>query len=298
MEIKKSAEDFVVKEQLKIDNKPGNFVYLLEKKNYNTANVVDMLENKFSCKIKFCGNKDKKAITFQYISCKKKIPEVNILKENSHIKTSFIGTNSEPLSLGSHEKNYFEIRVYGIERGKFRKEKFSFPNYFGEQRFSEKNVIIGELLLERKYDEAIKLIDNKLSNDYLTKRPNDYVGALKKVPKKIIRLYLAAVQSKEFNMELSNNVKGINLYVSNQNLRFPEEEFITDKDVLMKGWASGDRRFLFKEYPEISLEGEKRNSAVLAEEIEFDGKLIKFFLPKGSYATIFLRSIFLENIKY
>ena len=130
----------------------------------------------------------------------------------------------------------------------------------------------------------------------LEKRPNDYFGALKVIDKKLLRLFLTAVQSKKFNEELSKKVTGKKLLVAKQELNF--SEFESEKKLVMKGWDSGDRRFLFKEYPDISLEGTERNASSIAEKISFDGKTIKFFLPKGCYATIFLRSIFQENIRY
>lgn len=298
MKIKKKPEDFVVIEDFEINNSGKNFVYTLEKKNLGTVDAVRLIEEKYSCKIKFCGNKDKFAVTKQYLSTNKKIPDLEIKQENYYLKLKFLGMNSEPLSLGSHKGNYFQIKVYETKKSAFQKKHYYFPNYFGEQRFSKNNIKIGELLLNKKYEEALKIIDDKYANEFLIKNPKNYLGALKKIPKKTIRLLLASVQSFEFNKELSKKIKGISLNIAEQKLNFSNEEINNSEVIMMKGWDSGDRRFLFRDYPEISLEGVERSNFVKAENIFFDGEIIKFKLPKGSYATIFLRNIFLEDIDY
>ncbi len=313
MKIKEEAEDFIVEETINIDNKEGNHVYKLIKKNFTTPEAIKIIEEKTKAKIRFCGNKDKKAITKQYISSKKRIKEISIIdkEKDRWLKTEYAGKNSEPLSLGSHIGNRFIIRISGIkdlkEKG-LSKEEFIFPNYFGEQRFSKRNVIVGGLLLNRRFEEAITLINDKQANEHLMQKPNDFIGALKKIPKTILRLYLAAVQSHEFNEELSKliantkNIEKKELSIADQELLFPKKEIkdCEHKNILMKGWDTEDRRFLFREYPEISLEGEERKAFAKAKNIIFDeeSKTITFELPKSSYATIFLRAIFLEDIKY
>jgi tRNA pseudouridine13 synthase len=117
------------------------------------------------------------------------------------------------------------------------------PNFFGYQRFGIKrtiNHIIGKLLVKRKFKEAtIKFLteigDNesernknyrreilKQINDsniklklpislfyenlvlrYLKRKPDDYIGALTRLPRKILNLFIHSYQSYLFNLSLT-----------------------------------------------------------------------------------------------
>ena len=58
-----------------------------------------------------------------------------------------------------------------------------------------------------------------------------------------------------------------------------EEELLTPKD------------FFIKDFQELSIEGGFRNASINNLDLTTDENLIKFQIPRGSYATIVLREI-------
>ena len=50
----------------------------------------------------------------------------------------------------------------------------------------------------------IDLINNDKSNEHLNKAKNDFIGALKKIPIRLLRFYINAYQSYLWNLTLAN----------------------------------------------------------------------------------------------
>ena len=110
--IKESPEDFIVEEIPLIEFKDkGSYTYfLLEKRNYNTEKALQLLSKYFNIprkKFSHSGNKDKTAITRQYVSVKGKINNIEL----KDIKVTIKGYGDEPISLGDHKENKFTINV-------------------------------------------------------------------------------------------------------------------------------------------------------------------------------------------
>ena len=190
--IKEKPEDFVVNEVTDIKLKGnGNYsIFLLKKKDYTTERAVQTIANKLNIPRKFisyAGNKDKIAVTSQYISIKGvKIKELEL----KDISLEFKGYLDKPILLGDLEGNKFVIKVVTDRKPK-RITKMI--NYFGEQRFSRNNKDIGKLIIERDFKKAVDIIiknDNEMVKEHLSKKPNDYVGALRKIPLKILILFV------------------------------------------------------------------------------------------------------------
>ena len=149
------------------------------------------------------GNKDRRAITKQYISVKnakeQKIESLNL----KDIKLTFIGKRSDPISLGDNVGNKFELVVRNISKKPTHKN--SFINYFGEQRFSKNNYEVGLHILKGEYKKAVKILITgngdyeELIKLHLEKQPTDFVGAFKKIPYKLQKLLVHSVQAKIFN---------------------------------------------------------------------------------------------------
>lgn len=307
--IKEKPEDFIVKEISTIQpSEKGKYTYfLLKKKNYNTIRAIEHVANALHInpkKFGFAGNKDKIAITEQACS----MPELNKDRIEKirlrDIELKFLGKGSEPISLGDLKGNAFEITVRNIaEKPKAKKE---FINYFGEQRFGKANAPIGKAIVKKDFEKAVKLI---LSNkgpeeikvrDYNHKNPTNYVGALKMLPKKLLKIYIHAYQSWIWNKVVEKTEKkgtlplvGFGTIVNNPVLAdFLAEEGIKPRD------------FIIKEIPELSSEGDEREIIAEAKDLKI-GKLqedelnkpkkkikISFTLPPGSYATVFINQLF------
>ena len=199
MRIKEFCEDFVVKEvmDLKLDNGKYNY-FLLEKKNWNTIDVVREIAKRLKIKereIGFAGNKDKKAWTFQHISIPVAKERVLGLKIKD-VNLEYVGCGKERICLGRLEGNYFEIIIRDVDSVGEIKE---IVNYFGEQRFSSNNWQIGKMLVLGKFKDACSSFGLKVER-------NDYLGALKKIGFRELKFYIHSYQSYLWN-KLVNGLK-------------------------------------------------------------------------------------------
>lgn len=332
--LKYQPEDFIVKE-IKGYNEStsGTLVYLLKKRNYTTERAVSQIANSLHIPRKFigyAGTKDKNAITHQYISIKKASKEkINSLKLKD-IELDFVGFTDNEIKLGDLKGNSFEIILRDLPND-FNlniSNNFLVPNYFDEQRFSNANLEIGILLLQNKFNEAIDLI-SKTDGDFsekiikhLDKQKNDFIGALKLLPKKTILFYIHSVQSYFFNEILANNIKQNNEHIQTYN--YSQGTFIFSnnynnlKELPLIGYLLSDydniliekqinhRNFLIRSLPEFSLEGSFREAFFKVEDFNFKVEdddlfpskkkcIISFNLESGSYATIVLKSLLAQK---
>ncbi len=336
--IKQIAEDFIVKEITSTELKDsGSYTYfILKKKNYTTERAVSAIAHylkKDRKNIGYAGAKDKNAITEQFISIRGQIKKENInLKD---IELIYKGKGDERISLGDLKGNEFIITVRNINKKEIKLTSTQIPNYFDEQRFSKNNAKIGRLILKKDFKEAVSLILSRENpgdiekevQDYISGLPNDFIGAIKKVPKKIRMMYVHAFQSLIFNKTIAelimsetkdykkiNYSQGIFVFPDKDlnNIKIPIVGFGTEfkdnklRDIssaLLKKEGITLRDFIVRAMPELASEGDERDMLVKAEklsmkteddELNKDKKkcIISFTLPKGSYATIVIKKIF------
>jgi len=332
--LKQIPQDFIVTElHPSLQLKPsGRYTYLkFTKTNRNTLDIIQELSRIFHIpekQIGFAGTKDRNAITTQLCSIpnisKERISGVDI----PNVTLEFLGYASEPITLGSLAGNHFDITVRNLADEKITSQQF-IPNYFDEQRFSKHNVQIGKHLVKKEFNLAIPLIDEEKCIRYLQDKPNDYVGALKQLPIRLLRLYLNAYQSKLWNDALAQYLQlsgkkvhkvsysqGTLIFPENntdfQNLTIPivgftgipentSSEIRNIIETIMKTENLTISDFIIKQIPELTLEGEQRKAIVEInnltispfenDELNQNKKKIKisFSLNKGSYATIVIR---------
>lgn len=127
--------------------------------------------------VRYAGNKDKRAITYQNVTVDCYFVDIYNLalkfqQENQNIKLFDIRQCSSHLKLGELEGNRFEIAIRPIKDGaklnlNFENMEKGFYNYFGQQRFgmAGTNHIVGKFLLEKNYDAAIKTIMEPCDKD-------------------------------------------------------------------------------------------------------------------------------------
>lgn len=144
---------------------------------------------------------------------------------------------------------------------------------------------------------------------HLTKNPGDYQGAIKRLPEGLQRLFVHAYQSWVFNRVLSQLLEDdwfdpeyeIPLVGYKTDLKDNRPENLIEEILEEENVSIDD--FRLQEFPELRSEGtyrrafaDFRNFEVF--EIDEDDlnmaqnkMTVKFDLPKGSYATVFLREI-------
>jgi tRNA pseudouridine13 synthase len=303
--IKSAPEDFYVKEiiELKTQEKGSYAYYWLKKANLSTIEAVDIISKKLGIPKKFfnfAGTKDKIAITEQAISIKGGAKKDY---DFGNIQLTFIGYSGEPINLGTNSGNYFEIILRDAE--KIPKKRNWMINYFDDQRFSDKNVDVGRAIIKKDFKTAAELL-----KDEIIVEGNDFVGALRQADKKIVKFYINAYQSYLWNKAVSLLFSGKRIKYSLGELNVPDKKpkqssfpiigFGTDenkvKEILEEEKIS-TRDFVIKQMPELSSEGTEREVVVEVKDLKIEdlgSKTIKFSfsLPKGSYATMLVKELF------
>jgi len=332
-------EDFIVRENplVKPIEQGKYFYFLLRKKNLNTMEAVQAIARALHIpekNIGFAGSKDKRAITEQFCSLlgarKERLEKIQI----SGMQMAFLWYGNTPISLGYLQGNHFEIVIRNMEEKEFPKSAAWIPNYFDEQRFGRENVVLGKCLIKKQFAEAVAMLKNEDCEKHLLTHAHDYIGALKLLPLRLLRLYLNAYQSYLWNETLAGYLKEKCRVVKEipysqgklifspeifSELEIPligfdyerkknkETEIILEE--LMKRERISPQDFILKQIPQLTLEGEMRKAFVLVKEViietaekdEFHpGKKkvkVSFTLPKGSYATMVIRGMMIEGGK-
>ena len=366
MIIKEKPEDFYVKEIIEFPKEGYEYVYfLMWKRNITTLRAIKIVRKKLGVsrkRISFAGEKDKRAVTEQYISIKG-LKDFKYFYDFGNVKLYYVGTFSEPVSTNLLKGNYFRIVVRDVKEDE--KKRFyenldiPCPNYFDEQRFGDIrciNHLVGKAIIKRNFEEAVKIIlcytsekENPKATEarkwllenwgnwrealkkfpkyldietplinYLIHHPNDWIGALRKLHIKLLRLFVNSYQSYLFNLALSEIIKRykhVELEFPFGRLAFPKkriENFEMPivgygtvlegeigeiyKKILEKEGISLDD-FYIKEIPEISAFGDYRKAFFEPKDFKFEDKgnnfILEFFLEKGCYATILIKFLFL-----
>ena len=229
--LKQKYEDFIVKEKIKLLKvKKGNYgYYLLRKRNWSTLDAIEKIASKLGINSKFiglAGNKDKWAITEQYISIYK-VDKARV--ENLEIKDiglKFIGYGKDKINLGSLEGNEFDIIIRNLEEKK-RLEIDKVENYFDEQRFGFKlnTHLVGKAIVKKNFKEACEILGKKTEN-------NDYIGELRKDNRRVLRFYIHSYESWIWNKVASKYLE--ENYEVEKKIRIAGQELFFTKENLGK----------------------------------------------------------------
>jgi tRNA pseudouridine13 synthase len=299
--IKQTPEDFVVEEVSSVKLSSGSFTYFkLWKRNIATLEAMQKIAFALNLplkKVSCAGNKDKIAITEQICSVhnvsKERLEKLSFID----MTLSFIGYGPEPVHLGELEGNKFKIVVRNLDNRP--KVSSKFKNLFGEQRFSTKNAEIGKMLVKREFEKAALLIAKLhpgVKRIYVHLNQRNFISALRCLPRKLLLLFIHAYQSLLWNKAAMLSSEEV----------LPIVGFGTEvKDDVTKKIIADEnlkpRDFIIRELPEVSAEGSERVVWAEAKDLKvgklqkdehFEGKskvTLEFFLPKGSYATEFIR---------
>jgi len=185
--IREKVEDFIVEEItpeekiLKVGKDYGFnvkkrsrfLIFLLEKHNWDTFKVIDVLATRLNVKpenFSFAGIKDKRAITIQRVSVWGVKPEdlINVNITDLYIRGCWYSDNK--INIGDLWGNHFQITIRRInlaEREIQRRAKRiiseieeigGVPNFFGFQRFGTKrplNHLVGKYIVQGQFKDAV-----------------------------------------------------------------------------------------------------------------------------------------------
>jgi tRNA pseudouridine13 synthase len=212
-----------------------------------------------------------------------------------------------------------------------------FPNYYGRQRFGDVRPVtheVGRLMLFGDFESAVmtylsrsfegeeestRMLREELAtrrdfqkalNEFptslgyekamlnvLIRQEDDWVGAIRALPKSLQKMFIHAYQSHVFNRALSECIRrhlsaeklplvGADVPADDLSAKTLEADGICNEDFNVKGMG------------ELKSKGEYRSCFEQAEglvySIEGDYALFEFSLGRGSYATVYLRE-FMKN---
>ena len=169
--LKEQVNDFVVKELASHETGEGDHIIVkLRKQNMTTLEAIGKLSNMLHIsrdRIGYAGNKDKRAVTEQYISIQGVSEEDVRQIFTDEFDIEVIGEGHH-IGLGNLSANRFEILIRDlnlpIEDIRNRSLKIveeldgKFPNYFGDQRFGSARPIthqVGRHILRGEYEKAV-----------------------------------------------------------------------------------------------------------------------------------------------
>lgn len=291
--IKKQPEDFIVEEiRDQAYSDQGRYsILLMKKRNYTTQRAIEAVARALRVKprsIGYAGIKDKNAVTTQHISLPIRVKQESLDLKDIGIR--LLGFSDAPIHLGDLKGNTFRITVRDSSAEPKRLDEFL--NLFGEQRFSSTNPEIGEALIRKHFKEATRLITETNVGygveEHLKSYPNDHVGALRRVPIPLLKLFVHSYQSKLWNrmaIRLDQKPKDLPLIGFDTELHDTRVQQVLQEE----GLSPGD--FIIRQLPELSLEGEYRKTYARINDLEIEGIgegefRLSFWLGKGCYATV------------
>jgi len=325
MQIKTVPEDFIVVELAdhKVSDEGPYLLLEMTKRNLTTEKALEAIALRLRIQRKhvgYAGTKDARALTRQYITVPSSTKQQVLQCTLSNPAVRLLGHVAEPLRLGMLTGNRFEIVVRNICSEKLL-VLHTIPNYFDEQRFSKMNAVIGKRLLKKEFEQAVSAIlltdDTTRMNEYLSSHPNDFVGALRQIPKHVLLLYVHAYQSMLYNEVLSQYIlenDPLSVVVDGPvPMRVPSRDLVSVMIPLLGFGTEHDpvfsplydailaregltmRDFIVRSIPFLTVEGGMRSAffvvqdlaseAPLVDESGQQRQLLKFALPKGCYAT-------------
>lgn len=204
-------EGFVV-DELAGDYASGDCVHFtLKKVNWTTIDAVNELARSLNVNVSrfgYAGLKDKNAVTTQRVSAWR-VPVARLEKVKIEgIDLFDFKPNKERIRIGTHVGNMFTITLLGVDFNKLR-EPVNVPNLFGFQRFGGSE-LLGKALVDGDYKGAVSLMSGgnyeRVVFSYLRKNPDDYLGALRTVDKRIRVLWVNAWQAFLWNKNIDTSV--------------------------------------------------------------------------------------------
>ncbi len=298
--IKYSAEDFIVEE---VPSYPasgnGQHIYLtLRRQNLNTDDVIKILKRRFEIPEKEIGKaglKDKLATTTQVFSLSlganyplEKVREV--LAAESMIEVLKVERHLNKIKTGHLLGNRFTIKIRQIKGDEptiikiVERLKNGIPNFFGEQRFGSKGdnaaqglrILKGEKSMNHHMEKLmLSSLQSELFNQYLIKRMAED-QLFQQLPGDVV-IY----------DQVTGPLFGDKMLTPSERPKEWEDQVLQE---------SGLTAELFS-HP--LLPGGRRPILLVPQELcyrlEADFLELKFFLPKGGYATQLTREFIKDS---
>ncbi len=321
-------------------------------------------------RIGFAGTKDRRALKIQYFSIygvkykEIRLEDFSILDHFYSESGIYLGnhrSNRFMIKISDTDLKILERNFHIVNKSSI------FPNYYGPQRFGNMRPVshlVGRDIVMRNYREAVlkfigypgednfteirsEFYDNpdpakfaerfpdaldleKAVLFHLKDKPDDYMGAIKRLPPNLVNMFIHAYQAYLFNKMVSERIKiskeveigdlvnygGKLIKVNSLNLSEIREKYskmevwptalVIGYEQEYSGGIQGEieRNILegeqvsfvdFKMPFDMSSKGERRNIFEFAQHLKLSDDTISFELSPGSYATSLIRELIREE---
>ena len=287
----------------------GDYIHFtLVKRNWTTIKALQYMTKRLHISLKrfgYAGMKDSRAVTAQRVSVWR--VDVNELKRIrlKDVQIKDFQRSNDRIMLGDATGNRFTVTIRNIPKNKAEIRRIleafisivneeKVPNLFGPQRLQGGNVAIGQAIVNGDLKQATEILLQKVQPyldsgsidkipdklwiekrvlQHLKRLPNDYGGALRKIPRNLLQIFTYSVQSQAFNNAL--------------------EKAISEGNVPETLKVEG---FHVTKMPELSTRSFERRSHMNINDFKLqsvnDGvATIQFILGKGEYATTLLANL-------
>ncbi|RLG47704.1 MAG: hypothetical protein DRO06_02440 [Thermoproteota archaeon] len=297
-------------------------VFSVAKVGVETAEAAARLGRFLRSEVSYCGLKDKRSVSIQFMSCRVRNPPR--LLRLGRISARLVGFSPERVHPGLIDGNRFFVIARGERIPPPRVSRF--PNFFGYQRFGDRepfNHDIGHLLVSRRFREAAELLSQKARPGMpewrvraALERGESPVKALISLGRRMLSFLIQSYQSFLFNVLLSRRISegradpepgdvrsaaGVfNTFSGSLALPMPGPQVVIPGKLLdelrpiMREEGVSPSDFRVKELG-IEVPGGFRQAFVSVPDLSVrevgGGTLLSFTLPRGSYATSVLREL-------
>ncbi len=317
------------------ESEGDQLICVLQKRRWDTNLAISEIAHRLFVsrkRIGFAGTKDKRAITTQRISLWK-IKNADKLRIKDMVLTP-LEYSDKRIELGDLWGNRFTIKIYTKKR---LKKLAKVPNFFGVQRFGDTRPIthlVGKEIVKGNFEDAVKMYLTKVFPkeskeakaarkklakhwDYaealkyfpyglrfertllghLVNNENDYIGALRKLPKFLKIMFVHAYQSYIFNEFLKEVIGKKAKYSKGQLFGYESKIDNELEGKILKKERIEPKDFFIRSMPEMSSKGEKRELFISLKDFKVLDKgsdycTVRFSLPKGCYATTVIEQLF------
>lgn len=309
---KTKPEDFIVEEVplYEFTGEGEHLILRIRKTNKTTLSVIKLISSIVNVPEKhigYAGLKDKVSISIQFISIPKVVVKdiKNLIKEleRNNVEVLNITYHKNKLKPGHLKGNIFTVKLKEINKPEKIIKNLEYLstrgilNYYDTQRFSDNNIekalklMKGEKIKVSPYEKrlVVSALTSAIFNEYLKERVKR--NLLMVLPGDIIinQQNFKLSRSKE-ELEIAKNRIPTGPIWGTHMMEPSEVPGELEREVL--------RKFDLKkeEFKKLKVKGTRRAIIVFPEDLEIIRKdhneiTLKFFLPRGSYATVLLKEL-------